>query len=105
MGHGDGLSSVFMGGVLGLHHHWWGVVLGLLCHRQVAWSLHCICSCHRLLVGQVRWVGRGGTYCWVMKKMTVNDESVIVHHLVAMSLSATWHLDSMCKKQGGTGMG
>jgi len=42
------------------------MVLGLLCHHVVSLpgciviALHPLLSCRRLLVGQVRWVGRGG---------------------------------------------
>ena len=71
VGHGDGLLSVFVGGGAGpsspLEGGWcWACCVIMLCHHAVL-SPGCVIvalrlplSCHRLLVGQVRWVGRGG---------------------------------------------
>jgi len=74
-------------------------------HVLVASFSHIITwLCHGVIisspVSQCGGLGRrweGGAYC-VVFKIRSNDEqriSVIIHHLVATSLSATWHLVSV----------
>ena len=77
---------------------------------------HCLHACRHRLAGPCRRpcpghvVGlclsglgqmEGGTYSGALT-MTMNDESV-VHHLVATSLTATWHLHFVLEKKKGGG--
>ena len=53
--------------------------------------------------GLVRCVGMRGLTVGFTRQMMMNDESMIVHCLVAMLLIATWHLKHILKNEGGMG--
>jgi len=58
-------------------------------------------------MGQVRWVGLGGGVLTVgSEKTTMNDDGyIVVHRLVATSLSATWNQGSVSEKGKGDAVG
>jgi len=69
-----------------------------VCHQWVSSSL---CCCHLSSWCCVVTGLGGGAHHGVIKRTTTNDEAVLIHCLVATSLSVMWHLDSMSKKGRG----
>jgi len=79
-GNGPWLSFVLLGC---WHCHWVAcrcAVVTCYCHPSV---VSCHCSCHCLVA-----------------LMTMNDESFVIHPLIAMSPSAMWHLPGTCSLAG-----